>query len=489
MREKIKRYVPWINDGSFIGDVSKLLTGTIFAQALSILISPILTRVFPPESYGMYAVYTSITNVLVVVSCLRYELSINLPKSDRDASNLFFLCLTIVIGMSLSCMVVLLLVGDILLKLLKALPLLSIIWLIPFSVFLSGTFLALNQWNTRSARFMRLSVSSIIASLVSSACFLGFGLAGHTGSMWMILASIAGTFTSTAVLGMQIWRDDASVFKESISIRRMKDGAQRYKKFLLYGTWAALLNTISWQMPAFIFAGFFSSAVVGYYALSYKMIKLPMQFVGGSIAKVFYQRASKAKNNNELTVLVENVFESLVAIGLLPFLMLSIIGKDAFAIVFGQQWSEAGLYIQIMSLWAFFWFISSPMSTLYGILEKQGEGLLLQIVIFLTRLISLLAGAYFRNPRIAIILFSATGVLVYGYLNLSIMAKSGVKFIRSFKIIFKYFIIFFPMCALVLMLKYIQVHPLIIVLAGFLITACYIVFVSIKKIKLLGVAN
>ena len=78
---------------SFASDVLKLAGGTAFAQALAILASPLITRLYGPEAFGLAALFTSIVGIVGVVACLRYELAIMLPKRDEEAANLLGLSL------------------------------------------------------------------------------------------------------------------------------------------------------------------------------------------------------------------------------------------------------------------------------------------------------------------------------------------------------------------------------------------------------------
>jgi len=78
---------------SFSGDVLKLVGGTAFAQVLSILASPIITRMYGPEAYGLSALFTSIAGIIATIACLRYELAVMLPEKDEDAANLLALSL------------------------------------------------------------------------------------------------------------------------------------------------------------------------------------------------------------------------------------------------------------------------------------------------------------------------------------------------------------------------------------------------------------
>ena len=105
---------------SFTTDVLKLVTGTTFAQVITILASPLLTRLYGPEAFGFLALFTSITSIIGVIACMRYEMAIMLPKTDEEAANLLGLCLLCVTVVSALTVPALYFGGDALLSLLKA---------------------------------------------------------------------------------------------------------------------------------------------------------------------------------------------------------------------------------------------------------------------------------------------------------------------------------------------------------------------------------
>jgi O-antigen/teichoic acid export membrane protein len=72
----------------FAKNVLTLMTGTTIAQAIPIAISPILTRIYTPEDFGVFALYMSLASIISVVATGRYELAIMLPKKDDDAINI-----------------------------------------------------------------------------------------------------------------------------------------------------------------------------------------------------------------------------------------------------------------------------------------------------------------------------------------------------------------------------------------------------------------
>ena len=242
---------------SFAANVSKLITGSIFAQGLGVLVAPIVTRLFAPETFGVAALFASITGIIGVVACLRYELSIMLPKTDEEAANLFGLSLFFVLIITGISALIIYFAGDVIVDLLNSPELKKTRWLIPVSVFVSGTFLALSFWNSRTKHFGRLSIARLISSVFAQSTRLGAGYAGFVSSSVLIGSGILGQIITTFFLSGQIWQDDSHLFKTSIRWKKMIAGLRRHKKFLIYGTWSGLLNTASLQLPALLLSFYF----------------------------------------------------------------------------------------------------------------------------------------------------------------------------------------------------------------------------------------
>src|SRR5262245_3026619 len=74
--------------GSFGADVLRLVTGTVLAQGITLLFSPLMTRLYAPEAFGVWAVFSSITTIIGVVACLRYEVTIMLPEDEEEGASL-----------------------------------------------------------------------------------------------------------------------------------------------------------------------------------------------------------------------------------------------------------------------------------------------------------------------------------------------------------------------------------------------------------------
>ncbi|MGB9940820.1 lipopolysaccharide biosynthesis protein [Methanosarcina sp.] len=472
---------------SFAFDVLTLAGGTTFAQILTIISAPVLTRLYGPEDFGIWALYLSITSIISVIACMRYEYSIMLPESHEEAVNLLGLSFLAVLFVSGLTVPIIWYFKEPIVNILNSQQIGDYLWLVPPFIFVNGLFLALNNWNSRTKLFKRLSLSRVFSSVSATTTQIGFGLAGKAGAGGLITGSLTGQSIATFVLGGQIWRDDRKLIVKSLSWKKVYEGFKKYRKFSLIDTWAALMNSVSWQLPAFLLSAFFTPAVVGFYSLGFRLLQLPMSFIGGSISQVFFQRASRALSEGTLPSLVENVFRMLVIIGMFPILILTIVGSDVFTVIFGKAWAEAGVYTQILSLWAFIWFISSPLTTIYVVVEKHHFGFHYNFFNLITRLLSLTIGGLLGSARTALVLFSVSGILVYGYLCLKMMSYSGVKISRALKIVFSNFVLFVPAGIVLVALKTAEINQTLLVVFSGVIIGIYYLYIlktdaQIKKI-------
>ena len=438
--------------GTFLGDVLRLVSGTGLAQVIGVLIAPILTRLFTPDAFGTAALFTSAAALLGVVACLRYEMSIVLPKSDQDAANLLALSVGTAILMAVLTAALTWYGGAHFASLVGAPAIASYLWLLPATVLITGLFNALNYWNTRTKQYTRLSIARIASALTNAGGSLGAGLAGYTSGGALILAGLAGQTLATLTLGRLIWRDNSRFLLNSIRPRQIVRGARAHKNLPLLSSWSALLNAASWQLPTILLGVFFSPLVVGMYALGFRILQMPLSLVSGAVAQVFFQQAAQAKVDGTLRPLVRSTHRQLLHLALFPLLTLSIFADVMFAAVFGAAWADAGLYVQMLSPWAIVWFISSPLSTLVIALRRQDLEFRLSVITLLARIAGITVGGLLGNAQLAVGLFSLAGIGAYGYLCLVVTSLAGIPWRDTLAMYAKELALFLPFGALMLLL-------------------------------------
>lgn len=209
------------SSSGFAANVLKLVTGSVFAQGLGVLAAPVIARLFAPEAFGVAALFASITGIVGVVACLRYELAIMLPKTDEEAVNLLGVSLFFVLIVTIISTLIIFFADDVIVNLFNSPELSKYLWLVPLAVFVTGIFTALNYWNSRTKHFGRLSIARVVSSVVTQMGILGAGFTGFVSGGTLITARVLGQFVSTLVLGGQIWRNDGRLFKTSIGWKKM----------------------------------------------------------------------------------------------------------------------------------------------------------------------------------------------------------------------------------------------------------------------------
>ena len=349
---------------AFARGVSLLVGGTAGAQVLTVLIAPLLTRLYSPEDFGQFAVYASLLALVSVVSSLRYELAIPLPEYDGEAANVAVLSLLMVAISTVLTSLLVLTLGTPTTELLGVPILAKYLWLLPIGVLLSGAYTVFNYWSIRSRRFSAIAgtrLTQVMATLAIQLATFKFGGLG------LILGQVAGQSAGTTSLARPALAMPA--FKE-VSWGGLKKAAVRYKRFPIFSTWEGLSNTASAQLPPLMFAALFSPAVAGLYTLADRMLSLPISLFGGAIGQVFFANAAEANRGGMLAALFEQLHTKLAHIAFPPALLLMLLGPDLFAVVFGENWRQAGEFVRWMAPWLYFAFISSPLSTIIAVTEE-----------------------------------------------------------------------------------------------------------------------
>lgn len=452
-----------IKGRSFFSNVIKLMTGAVIAQSIGILIMPILTRLYTPEGFGILALYVSIVTILGTVACGRYELAIMLPKADQDASSLFWLSTAITLTISIMAFLAVVFMGKAVGYWLKAPGIIPFLWLVPFSVLGIGSYLSLNYWSSRKKMFGRLSVSRVIQSSSNQGTKLAASVITSGNAGGLVAGKVLSDIVTSMVLSFQVFRDDMQILKQGLNWEGIKEAARRYRKFPLFDSWSALLNVVSRNLPPFLLAFFFNPAVVGFFAVGHRMLSLPMSILGQSVSQVYFQKASEAKRKGNLAQVTKAVFRWLVVLGLFPILALMIAGPELFSVIFGHQWREAGVYVSVLSPWFFFSFVSSPLSNIFRVLEKQQDLLLFNTTLFILTLVALVIGGMTGDALYAILLLGVTGSALYLWLCLWNLKNIGIPYIESISILSRYFLMSVPGIALLCFVKYFEINDYLVI--------------------------
>jgi O-antigen/teichoic acid export membrane protein len=405
----------------FARSVSVLAGGAIGGQLIMVLAAPFLTRLYDPQDIGMLAVFVALLSLTSVVACLRYEVLIPIPEDDREAAALTVLSLiTLLVFVAIGAVPVLLYREQIA-HLMNLPALAGYLYLVPVGAFFAGAYSILNFWAVRAQAFTPLARTRVSQSILMAAIQLG---GAPLGPAALLVGQVAGHAAGTFSLGMRMLRAQ-SVLLRAVRLDDVVAAARKYKKSPLVSTWSALFNTAGAHLPSMLFAALFNPAVAGMLALANRVLALPLQVLGKATASVFFAGAAHAHREGALPELVATVHGRLAHIGMPPTLMLIVAGPHIFSGVFGAEWRQAGAFAQWLAPWLYLVLVTSPLSALFEVLDRQVAGMVYQGAALAIRVASIYAGAWIGDAAVAVALF-ALGNILCSLVNLTwIIRASG----------------------------------------------------------------
>lgn len=404
--------VDFFKKHTYAKNILTLITGTGLAQLIPIIISPILTRIFSPEDFGVFALYMAYSSIISIFVTGRYELAILLPKIDRDALHVMILSICLSIFLSFILLLLIFVFYLPISDFLKNENFLNFLFLIPFSAMLIGIYQSFNYWLNRKGAYKILSYNKIIQSGGTTATQFFFGRISQN-SLGLVGGQFFGQIAATILLAKHIWKTENTLFKK-FSKKRLILLAKRYINFPKFLIFAHGFNTASGQIPIFFLSTLFNFTTAGFYTLTQRVLGSPMGLIANAIGDVFRQEASSEFNkNNNCRILYINTFKRLLYFSFLPFLIFFIFAPYLFLFVFGEQWWVAGEYARILTPMFFFQFITSPLSAMFVIAEKQKLDLIWQFFLVISTSASFIFGHFFGDIVWALILFSICYSIMY----------------------------------------------------------------------------
>jgi O-antigen/teichoic acid export membrane protein len=358
------------------------MTGTTIAQAIPVAISPILTRIYKPEDFGVYALFVAVASIFGVISAARYESAIMLPESDEDALNIAALGLMICVALTIILFITIFAFNRTIAQMLGNAEIGFWLYFIPLSVFFMGLYNVLNYFNIRIKNYKDIAKVTIFKTIIVAVVQLSVGFL-KVGAAGLVSGQIlSNMFGNLRLLKNTIAKVEC---KKALSLKKIKILAVRYRNFPKYSLFATLANALSQHLISILISAYFSVVTLGFYSLVQRLLGMPSALIGGSIGQVFFQAATKEKQQTGKVIKTfDSTIKKLLIISLPSFGILFFIVEDLFVIVFGEEWRIAGVYAKILIPLFGVRFIVGTVSILNTVFEKNKTGLFIQLVLLLS---------------------------------------------------------------------------------------------------------
>lgn len=399
---------------TFGKNVLKITGGTAFAQIISIVLYPVITRLYSPEEYGVISIYTAILLGISFLGSMNYEMGIPIAENEEKAINILSLSISTLFFFTSITALIFLCVGDVFLNLLNSESLIDYKLLIPLGVLLLGLYNIFTQWAFRKKNFNAITKTKVSQSIFQNLISILGGVFG-SGPIGLILGRVFGQSAGIFTLSNPLIKYDRYLLKK-ISWKEILWSAKRYKNFPFYTMPRRFLGDITVSLPILFLTSIYGSHAVGLFGLANSIIQLPVNLIGNSIGNVFYAESASLRNKDPQRVrdLSNKLLKTLILIGIFPLIGLILFGPAMFTFAFGNEWSEAGEYARLLSISIFLRLIVTPISSVFDVYEKQKVALLLNILkLSLVITVFIIANFFTLNSYWTVGLYSIVMSVIY----------------------------------------------------------------------------
>lgn len=394
--------------------VLAILGGTAGGQAVAFIVAPLLSRLYSPTDFGLFATVSALIVTLGTVSALRIELAIPLPHDDSDAFSLATLGLAASAFVACAGTVAVSICGWRIADAFDQPGLMPWLWTVPVFAATMGCFLVLNQLAIRQRRFGSIGRRNFAQSLVMVLAQTGGGLAGLRPGGLILglgLGQAVGAFSLT--FGAGLASREAKSGRRQESLRRV---AHRYRHFPYFMGPSGLLNVLGLQLPVLLIAYWYGSEVAGWLGLTQRVLALPVTLIGTAVAQVYLSEIARAVRSDWQWAarLFTRTSKILAGFALALLVLLLTLGPWAFSVVFGQQWSTSGRYAQALAIGLAGQLVAAPLSQTLIALERQRTQLAWDASRVLLTFVGVAAAVHLRaSPLVAIWIVSLVSAGMY----------------------------------------------------------------------------
>ena len=365
----IEKTVARFKNSQFFRNVAILASGTALAQAIPLLASPILTRIYTPADFGLLALFMAIVQCVLPMVSFRYDIALVVPKDESRGEQLFGVAVLSAIVVSCAFAVFLLVAHEWLIGVLDAEKLGSWIYLTPLVLFMSGIYGTSNYFANRKKFYRLMAKARFMQAAVIVVVNVSLGLAGF-GFVGLLLGNIIALLITTLYL---LRFSAPQLFKVVFgNWKKKRVLVAKYKDYPIFDGSSSLVGGITLSLPVFFIAHYFPESIIGFYALVFRVAQKPFAIIATPISQVNLKKVVDLVNDGrDVTAYVYKLALILTAIVSVPTILLVLFAPELFALVFGEQWHAAGLYCQILIPAIAVRFVVATLSTTLGATRRN----------------------------------------------------------------------------------------------------------------------
>ena len=277
-----------VRGSRLIKEAATLVSGNVLAQVITLAAYFVLTRIYTPDDYGLFNIFYSYIEVLIIFSTCKYELAIVVADDEREAAAVSRFAMrmnTLVSAGLLTVALVLWLTG--------LLPgnLAQLGWmvlLIPPLVFFCGTSRVYSFLYNRFHRYATIAVSDTVNAGSGALLKVVLGLLGFSQSGMPI-----GTVLGQAAANVNYRLKLHQLQLPKATTEESKAVARKHCNFPFFVATKDFINTFASNLPFLWAALYFERAEVGLFGLALTFTMQPTNILSVAFERVLYARTAE----------------------------------------------------------------------------------------------------------------------------------------------------------------------------------------------------
>lgn len=396
----------------FVKDSGTLLSGNVVAQGVAFAAYLVLSRLFPPEDFGLYNIFYSYIEVLIILSTCKYELAIVRSDSDNEAGQLAQLTLRMNALVSIALLSIALVLALLKVDIIPLPPVL--ILLIPFMVFFCGTTRVYTFLLNRYRHFRPIATSEVVTSVGGVAMKIGLGLLGGTVRMmhWLglPLGTILGKVAGNAYLRYQVRHKQLPLPRH---IDNPKALANKHRNFPLFVMPKEFVSSFSANLPFVWLSVYFDNALIGLFSLALTFTMRPLGILAGGFEKVFYSSTvERVRNRQTIGRDIRRFVLGLNALVIPAAVVAFFFSEPIFTFLFGPKWVGTGYYVRCILPWFVVLLTTNSLAFVPNVFSTQKADFFFQLAQLALRIAALWMGCHVGSFHLAVMLFCGASAVV-----------------------------------------------------------------------------
>ncbi len=354
------------------------------AQALTIIVSPILTRLYTPADFGTLAAFAAMMAPLGVIALGKYDAALLIERDPIKGINLLAVSLSVGLLMSLLTALGAHLSGSFLEKMLNIPQMATHVWLLPFAVLGAASYASFTSWALRRKDYDGVSKSRLKRSALRAAIQCGSGLLGG-GPMGLLAGEVVGQGSGLPSLIRAVRRSDAALLRE-ISGSRMREVATAHARFPLLTMPASLFGAVGTSMPYILLPMQYGQVESGLFLISLRLTSAPLMLWGAAVGQSYYADLSSRASDGVGNLRRFRKISIALALGGAGIGVGAASAPLWLSAALGNAWAPAGLVMVSLSPMLAVQMVVSPLTQTYQVFGRQGLQLAVESLRFLASL-------------------------------------------------------------------------------------------------------